>query len=37
MAAAGLPTAFVFQGGYAIAEVGINAVNVLDGLAQRAG
>ncbi len=27
----GLPTAFVFEGGYAVAEVGINAVNVLEG------
>ena len=29
--AAGLPTALVFEGGYAVAEVGINAVNVLEG------
>lgn len=36
IAAAGLPTAFVFEGGYAVAEVGINAVNVLDGFCQRA-
>ncbi len=28
--AAGLPTAFVFEGGYAVAEVGVNAVNVLE-------
>lgn len=27
----GLPTAFVFEGGYAVAEVGINVVNVLEG------
>ncbi len=27
----GLPTAFIFEGGYAVAEVGINAVNVLEG------
>ena len=27
----GLPTAFVFEGGYAVAEVGINTVNVLEG------
>jgi len=27
----GLPTVFVFEGGYAVAEVGINAVNVLEG------
>ena len=26
-----LPTAFVFEGGYAVAEVGINVVNVLEG------
>jgi len=37
IAAAGLPTAFVFEGGYAVDEVGINAVNVLDGFRQRAG
>ena len=37
LAAAGLPTAFVFEGGYAVAEVGVNAVNVLAGFAQRAG
>ncbi len=29
--AAGLPTLFVFEGGYAVAEVGINTVNVLTG------
>ena len=37
LAAAGLPTAFVFEGGYAVAEVGVNAVNVLEGFQQRAG
>ena len=37
IAAAGLPTAFVFEGGYAVAEVGVNAVNVLAGFDQRAG
>jgi acetoin utilization deacetylase AcuC-like enzyme len=37
IAAAGLPTVFVFEGGYAVAEVGINTVNVLDGFRQRAG
>jgi len=37
LAGAGLPTVFVFEGGYAVAEVGVNAVNVLDGFAQRAG
>ena len=28
---AGLPTVFTFEGGYAVAEVGINAVNLLQG------
>jgi len=37
LAAAGLPTVFVFEGGYAVAEVGVNAVNVLEGFHQRAG
>jgi acetoin utilization deacetylase AcuC-like enzyme len=27
----GLPTAFVFEGGYAVGEIGINVVNVLEG------
>jgi acetoin utilization deacetylase AcuC-like enzyme len=31
LAKAGLPTVFVFEGGYAVAEVGVNAVNVLQG------
>ncbi len=31
LAAAGLPTVWVFEGGYAVAEVGVNAVNVLQG------
>jgi acetoin utilization deacetylase AcuC-like enzyme len=31
LAAARLPTAFVFEGGYAAAELGVNAVNVLEG------
>lgn len=31
IAAAGLPTVFTFEGGYAVAEVGVNAVNVLQG------
>jgi acetoin utilization deacetylase AcuC-like enzyme len=31
---AGLPTVFVFEGGYAVAEVGANAVNVLEGFEQ---
>jgi len=30
LAAAGLPTVLVFEGGYAVAEVGVNAVNVLE-------
>jgi acetoin utilization deacetylase AcuC-like enzyme len=29
----GLPTALVFEGGYAVAEVGVNAANVLEGFA----
>ena len=37
LARAGLPTVFVFEGGYAVAEVGVNAVNVLAGFAQAAG
>ena len=37
IAAAGLPTVFVFEGGYAVAEVGVNAVNVLEGFGQRCG
>ncbi|WP_298835498.1 histone deacetylase family protein [uncultured Piscinibacter sp.] len=31
LAALNLPTVFVFEGGYAVAEVGINVVNVLQG------
>ena len=31
LAKAGLPTVFVFEGGYAVQEVGTNAVNVLQG------
>jgi acetoin utilization deacetylase AcuC-like enzyme len=34
LACAGLPTVFVFEGGYAVAEVGVNAVNVLQGFEQ---
>ena len=37
IAAAGLPTVFVFEGGYAVAEVGVNAVNVLQGFDARNG
>ena len=35
IAAANLPTVFVFEGGYAVAEVGINTVNVLEGFSRR--
>jgi len=35
IAAAGLPTVFVFEGGYAVAEVGINTVNVLEGFSRQ--
>ena len=31
--AMGVPTLVVFEGGYAVAEIGINAVNVLEGMA----
>lgn len=34
LAAAGVPTVFTFEGGYAVAEVGVNAVNVLQGFDQ---
>ena len=34
LAGAGLPTVFTFEGGYAVAEVGTNAVNLLEGFAQ---
>ncbi|MDD2808858.1 histone deacetylase family protein [Rhodoferax sp.] len=34
LARAGLPTVLVFEGGYAVAEVGVNAVNVLQGFMQ---
>ena len=37
LAKAGLPTVFVFEGGYAVAEVGVNAVNVLQGFMQDVG
>jgi acetoin utilization deacetylase AcuC-like enzyme len=36
LATANLPTVFVFEGGYAVAEVGVNAVNVLQGFLQDA-
>ena len=35
IARAGLPTVFVFEGGYAVAELGVNAVNALDGFEQQ--
>ncbi len=37
IAGADLPTVFVFEGGYAVAQLGVNAVNVLEGFEQRAG
>jgi acetoin utilization deacetylase AcuC-like enzyme len=37
LAAALLPTVFVFEGGYAVAELGVNAVNVLRGFEGAAG
>lgn len=36
LAAAGLPTLFVFEGGYAVNALGVNAANVLEGFEQRA-
>ena len=37
LARTGLPTVFVFEGGYAVDALGINAVNVLEGFTQRRG
>ena len=37
IATAGLPTVFVMEGGYAVAETGVNVVNVLEGFASAAG
>lgn len=37
IAGAGLPTLFVMEGGYAVEEIGINTVNVLDGFRTAAG
>jgi acetoin utilization deacetylase AcuC-like enzyme len=37
IAGAKLPTLFVFEGGYAVAEIGVNAVNVLQGFRDSAG
>lgn len=34
LAQAGLPTVFTMEGGYAVAEVGVNVVNVLEGFGQ---
>jgi len=34
IAALGLPSLFVMEGGYAVAEIGINAVNALTGFAE---
>lgn len=36
LAAAGVPTVFTFEGGYAVAEVGTNAVNLLEGFCRSA-
>ncbi len=35
IAGAKLPTVFTFEGGYAVAEVGVNTVNVLEGFSAR--
>jgi acetoin utilization deacetylase AcuC-like enzyme len=35
LARTGLPTVFVFEGGYAVDALGVNAVNVLEGFTQR--
>jgi acetoin utilization deacetylase AcuC-like enzyme len=37
IARAGLPTVFVFEGGYAVAQLGVNAINVLEGFERDAG
>ncbi len=37
LATVGRPTLFVFEGGYSVAELGINCVNVLTGFEQAAG
>ncbi len=37
LAGAGLPTLFTFEGGYAVAELGVNAVNLLQGFEALAG
>jgi acetoin utilization deacetylase AcuC-like enzyme len=35
IATVGLPTVFVLEGGYAVAEVGVNVANLLEGFAGR--
>lgn len=37
IADAALPTVFIFEGGYAVDQLGVNAVNLLEGFEQRAG
>ena len=37
IARADLPTVFVFEGGYAVDALGVNALNVLEGFEQQAG
>ena len=37
IAASGLPVVWVFEGGYAVQAIGVNAVNVLDGFCQQSG
>ena len=37
LAGAGLPTVFIFEGGYAVAQLGTNTVNVLEGFLQGCG
>ncbi len=36
IADAALPTVFIFEGGYAVAQLGVNAVNLLEGFERRA-
>ena len=37
LATANLPTVFVFEGGYAVAQLGVNAANVIEGFERAAG
>ncbi len=37
LAHAGLPSVFIFEGGYAVEQVGINTANVLEGFRQACG